>query len=119
MSILSICVRFEVTRGQQSLFDLDVDPFELTNVYDDPFYATTVASLEERLAVWRNVSFVEDIQAARDSGYWNDQGGLVPWVNVEPTPSPKPSRPTAVARPGAPNLVFIMMDDGESPNFTA
>lgn len=40
--------------GQQELFDLHADPYELTNVAGDPAYAEVVAQLRQLTAEWRD-----------------------------------------------------------------
>jgi N-sulfoglucosamine sulfohydrolase len=43
---------FEVPRARLELYDLRKDPWELTNVADDPAYATTVRELAAALQSW-------------------------------------------------------------------
>ena len=40
----------EYVNGDRELYDLQLDPFELTNVVNDPAYAATVATLQATLA---------------------------------------------------------------------
>ena len=96
----------------KAVFDLELDPFELRSVYHDGSYSTSVAFLEERLAFWRNVSTTEEMQDTDHIKTWISAGGVVPWKDASSSPPPKPAvRPEVAALPGAPNLVFIMIDD--------
>jgi arylsulfatase A-like enzyme len=41
----------EYANGDRELYDMALDPFELTNVFNDPSYASVVSTLSARLAV--------------------------------------------------------------------
>jgi arylsulfatase A-like enzyme len=44
----------EYVNGDRELYDLQLDPFELTNVVNDPAYAATVATLQATLATLKS-----------------------------------------------------------------
>lgn len=44
----------EYFNGDRELYDLSIDPFELTNVFDDPNYAAVLPDLQALLAVVKN-----------------------------------------------------------------
>jgi arylsulfatase A-like enzyme/chitodextrinase len=44
----------ELSSGERELYDLQVDPYELTNVYNDPAYAFVIPGLQAQLASLRS-----------------------------------------------------------------
>lgn len=47
---------FAPTRAKEELYDLDADPFELTNLADDPRHLETLETLRRRSELWSDVT---------------------------------------------------------------
>ena len=89
------------------------DPLEMTNLYGDAEVAEVQAALEARLAFF-NATAIGDpfIPAERvDGQLFDSQGGIVPFLDFN-TPPPKVALPAVTADPLAPNIVFVILDDG-------
>ena len=96
----------------RNVYNLVSDPYETSSLIDDASISSTLDLLEARFDLWRNISVVEyDVEDTMDFSIFNQAGGYVPWLDYDFPPS-KPTRPTSSARTGAPNLVFMLLDDG-------
>ena len=92
------------------LFNHEDDPNELTNLAGLEEYAKTQAQLQARLAFYQESADVTpDLQFDGDSNIvWGEVGGVVPWQDDPPK---REEEQITEALAGAPNIVFIMLDD--------
>ena len=92
------------------LFNHEDDPNELTNLAGLEEYAETQAQLQARLAFYQESADVTpDLQFDGDSNIvWGEVGGVVPWQDDPPE---REEEQITEALAGAPNIVFIMLDD--------
>jgi hypothetical protein len=101
--------------GEAAIFDVVTDPLETADITDS-VDATIKAELEARLSFWgamaaANPPLLETSISDSVAGIWDDAGGVVPFTDSygdEPDP---PVIPSVQAAAGAPNIVFVLLDD--------
>jgi len=90
------------------VFDSDNDPFEQINLLDDESVADIVEELEERFAYFQQVNVTIEPQVLEGSkGGWVSAGGVVPLDDYFDKDIIEVGEPVD----GAPNIVFILLDD--------
>ena len=106
-SIFASCPN--AVNGQHALFDLEIDPFETSNVYDHPAYSSVQELLHRRLEYFRdNVTTNVVIAEAENLPTFKRAGGVVPWLSEGVVEEPVPME--SVPIPGAPNIVMVVLD---------
>ena len=91
------------------LFNLDEDPNEDNNLYDDSKYATIKKSMQERLDYW--LDNLIDPQVPNSYGaseVYESEGGYAPWIETD---TKSLSIKTKYTSKDAPNIVFVLADD--------
>jgi len=94
------------------LFDLDVDPNELNNLYSLPQYQSIISSLSDRVKYWETQLLSPQSPPSTDLApkAWKTCGGICPWLQDDPTF--KPVNDSQIYHyNNAPNIVFVFVDD--------
>jgi len=96
-----------------SLFDLELDPVESTNVYGDVSYSAIQSELQDRLDYFiHNVSVSQMLASIpNDFSVHIAAGGEVPFLGDYQNPPEIPTIPANPPAPSSPSIVFILMDD--------
>lgn len=93
-----------------SLFDVETDPYEANDISGVAANAAVLASLQQRLEYFASLNGVADLQSTSGNGLiFSEAGGVVPWLDYDTLPT-RVNR-SGTASEGAPNLVFILLDD--------
>jgi hypothetical protein len=92
------------------VFDTANDPYELIDLYDDIAIADFVEELLTRFSYFQNVDITQESQNLAGSKIaWPIAGGVVPLDNF--TDHEKKTIEVGEPADGAPNVVFILLDD--------
>ena len=93
------------------LYDLNVDPNEKVN--QDPEsseYARIYDTLSKRSSYWGNhVLTIDDADSTNKKSTWKSNGGVSSWILSDKYSAP--TIPRKYNHSGAPNIVFVLVDD--------
>ncbi len=108
-------ISFNQGQSEMLLFDLDKDPFESFDRYNDPEYAEARQALEARFNYFQGTARASFKAEKPVSRTWQAAGGVVPFFNATSVPPKKTSiegtRKNVIPMEGAPNIMFILLDD--------
>jgi len=95
-------------KSDHYLYDLEVDPNEEDNVYDDETYITLRNDILQRSSTWLDKIRDPDVpDEDKKKSFWKKAGGIVPWLDDETSMEIE----QLYDNPAAPNIVFFLVDD--------
>lgn len=101
--------KYGVSEIDHYLFDLNNDPYEENDVFEDSSYSDKLTYLKKRYKYWKNYVYDNpgpDIEGRED--VWNELGGISPWLEDDFVPITVEQK---YFYDNAPHIIFVLVDD--------